>query len=68
MGDDQGVWDRLKDDWQQVKRRGFNTGEAATQINDPNKDTSNSQFKQDMKLSPMERALKVKKGFENYGK
>lgn len=68
MADDKGVLENLREDWKQIKRRGFNTGEASTQINDPNRDTSNSQLKEDMKLSPMERALKVKKGFESYGK
>lgn len=66
MADDKGfgaAWGNLKESWKQIKRRGFNTGEAATEVNDPNTDLSKTQLAEDLKLSPMERKLKAKKGF-----
>lgn len=64
MEDDKGfgqAWKNLKESWKQIKRRGFNTGEASTEINDPNEDKS--KLSEDLKLSPMERKIKARKGF-----
>ena len=60
------AWGNLKESWKQIKRRGFNTGEAATEVNDPSIDKGKTQLAEDLKLSPMERKIKTKKGFLGY--
>lgn len=62
MGD---AWDRLKKDWELIKKKGFNTAEASADISieEKKKDPTFVDKSEDFtKLSPMERAVLVRKG------
>lgn len=60
------AWDRLKKDWDLIKKKGFNTAEASADVaiqekrKDPEFEDKSSELSE---MSPMERALKFKKGF-----
>lgn len=58
------AWERLKKDAETIKNTGFKTSSAAADERiKANREQHGSQLSEDMKLSPQERAAKVRKGF-----
>lgn len=58
------AWERLKKDAETIKKTGFKTNAAAAEERvKANREQHGTQLQEDMKLSPEERAAKVRKGF-----
>ena len=59
------MWDRLKKDWQVIKKKGLSGAEASAEMTvEASKEESGDQLNKDMtELTPMERKAKIQKVF-----